>query len=119
MSAPVKFTCPDIDRCIKELKEALEYCNKAWNLVDDNTPPEIEHYLQKAINVLEDYDSRYNNPLEELIDSNSKLRGWGEQLEEQVDSLELENNDLKNTVNKLEQKIDDLETQLMDLQENV
>jgi thiamine kinase-like enzyme len=71
MSAPVKHTCPDIDKLIREVRILLRVARRAQSGEDINLADEIDYYLS-------DFESK----LEELRDSNSKLRDWGEKLEE-------------------------------------
>lgn len=71
MSAPVKHTCPDIDKALKHIKTA-------WNEIkcvveDRQTRNSIEWELDHVIDVLE-----------MMRKSNDELRNWGEGLEEEL-----------------------------------
>lgn len=81
MSAPVKHTCPDIDKVIK------------W--IRDCEGEEIDKYFIKNIVV----------DLEELREANSKLRNWGESLEEELHEAALRIDDLENTIEELKETI--------------
>jgi archaellum component FlaC len=75
MAAPVKHTCPDIDKVIKSINDLLEIAKK-WE--DESYYNEVEYYL---------YD--IPDKLEKLRDSNSSLRDWGEEIEKEL--IELSN----------------------------
>lgn len=91
MAAPVKHTCPDIDRAIKHLKDAK------WELraaIDDNSIIwSIESEIDNAIGYFED-----------LRKSNDELRQWGEELDKELQSA-------GNTIADMEDKISELEKQ--------
>ena len=69
---PVGYTCPDIDRFIKEIDNAKDY-------------------LQDALNIISDFEGQ----LEDLRSDNDALRNWGHEQEDRADSLELELEELK------------------------
>lgn len=82
MPAPIKHTCPDIDRCIKMLKSIASTAKdgmKHTDAADDN--------YQRFKDCEWDIDDIIGN-LEELRKSNHALRQWGEELEENAKSLE-------------------------------
>jgi len=103
MSAPVKHTCPDIDKIISQVKSAVKELENAKKLLTHEKIADADYSIDYAIREIEDlcdsgYYGRINNPLEELRRSNSSLREWGEELE--------------NENEKLSKKIEELETEL-------
>ena len=86
MSAPVENTCPDIDRAIEHLKAALSEIKDV--IEDKQTFNSIEYEIDAAIDYFED-----------LRSSNDKLRSWGQDLEDELQSAGEE-------INSLEQKIE-------------
>lgn len=73
MGAPIKHTCPDIDRAIKHFKTAI--WEARCNIDDKQTFNSIEWELEQAIGYFED-----------LRKSNAALRDWGEGLENNLES---------------------------------
>ena len=69
MAAPVKNTCPDINRAIKRLETIKEHMN--------DMVKSIEYEL-----------SEIEDGLEELRSDNSALRDWGTENESRVKELE-------------------------------
>ena len=90
MSAPVKHTCPNIDRMIKHLKEAVRSAEHGKR---DFKGEDSYSYFD---NILDEIDG-LESDLENLRSDNDALRKWGHDLEKQVDSLE---NDLENCIQK-------------------
>lgn len=101
MAAPVKNTCPDIDRVIKNLRQiqnaAKDGMKKFKNENDDAYElfKDCEWDIDDIIGELED-----------LRKSNSSLREWGESLTDELESS-------ANYINELEQKIEKLENNLV------
>lgn len=83
MSAPVKYTCPDIDKIIADITEVV----KEVQYTDNDEREALEAKLNFVDN-LDKYTGRWYNPLEELRASNSGLREWGEEQEVRADDLE-------------------------------
>lgn len=82
MSAPIKNTCPDIDNLISRLKTALKCAERGLKENEKGSDAyalfyEIENELWGA-----------EGALEELREANSALRQYGEEMEEEKDSLE-------------------------------
>lgn len=92
MSAPVKHTCPDIDKMIKRAKEGLKSLEWALKLeyLDD-----IKSAIRDAINEVEDIEGM----AEDLRSSNDSLREWGKDCEKTIDELEAKIWDFENEVN--------------------
>jgi len=77
MAAPVKHTCPDIDKYIKYIKMCICKERDIKNMTEEE---------------LKDTCSAMNNQLEECIDyleqlrsSNGELRDWGEGLDKELE----------------------------------
>lgn len=93
--APIKHTCPDIDKCIKWLKAAQSLIGDTVNNLDiiinndeisDDTYQSLcfaKQNLEEAFNLID-----FEGMLEDLRDSNSTLRDWGYQLLDELEELE-------------------------------
>jgi thiamine kinase-like enzyme len=82
MSAPIKYTCPDIDKYIKWIKMALTKPRDLQKLNERDlfdAAEQMANELESCIDYLED-----------LRKSNGALRDWGEELEKRVEELENE-----------------------------
>ncbi len=91
MSAPVKNTCPDIDRYIKNIKYSIVKDRDLRNMKEkDLFDAAIE--MSSELNNCMDY-------LEELRSSNSALRDWGEGLDKEVEES-------ANYIAELEEKLE-------------
>ncbi len=75
MSAPIKHTCPDIDRALKHLKDAWREIKDS--VEDKRTRDNIEWELDMVESILED-----------LRKDNGALRDWGHDLEKRNGELE-------------------------------
>lgn len=73
MSAPIKHTCPDIDKALKYLKSARQ---QLANNLDDTDIRWINGDLDSVESILED-----------LRSSNDSLRSWGHDLEKEIEEL--------------------------------
>lgn len=91
MSAPIKNTCPDIDKAIRCLKVAMDEIRDA--IEDRRTVRSIEMEIDSAIGYFED-----------LRSANDALRNWGKEMEDEVENS-------ANYINELENKIESLEKQ--------
>ena len=87
MGAPIKHTCPDIDKVIKRLNELRVNVN--------DTIKKIESSLDDMLNEIDGELSHVEDSLEELRSDNSALRDWGYQSEGKVNELEERVSDLK------------------------
>lgn len=82
MPAPVGHTCPDIDRVIKHINNALKIANDGMKMREKESDDwSMYDEIDSELGGLE-------SDLEGLRESNSKLREWGEEAEELIESLE-------------------------------
>ena len=94
MSAPVNYTCPDIDAILRSLEELLN-ASKEWG---EDVQLDVESYLRNI-----PYE------LEKLRDSNSTLRDWGETLERELDTNRNELGKLMDEYSNLKDKMERME----------
>ena len=97
MGLDFKWTCPKIDKKIKEL--------------DD----EFEDSKQNASKIFDDLQKIINNKIEELRSLNSEMR---EKADSQIDALEKQNQELTERIEELEQKNSLLESEIEELKNN-
>lgn len=97
--APVRHTCPDIDRCIKWIKSAMQCVELAIEEIetvegrlDEDSLSETSDNISKAKGLLGEAlrEMDIDRELEELRNSNSELRDWGHQLAAEIEELERE-----------------------------
>jgi len=84
--APVKHTCPDIDKLIK----LLEDFEKSYK---DHEDSDLKYSIYNLV-------WEVSNGLEDLRKSNSLLRDWGEDLCTEIDSLENYTSELESKINQ-------------------
>ena len=96
MAAPVKNTCPDIDKYIRWIKMALveERYLKGYN---------EREVFDAAVSMANELESCIGY-LEDLRSSNDSLRCWGECLEEELHDAGQQINDLENHLEELKEK---------------
>lgn len=90
MAAPIKHTCPDIDKYIKYIKMVIckDRYLKNMNEIDlYDTALAMNSELENCIGYLE-----------ELRSSNDELRKWGEELDNQLEDAANRINELENIV---------------------
>jgi len=83
MAAPVRHTCPDIDKAIDKIKSVyriIKYASKLEEVTE----------LKDTIDEIESELWNFDDILEDLRSDNSKLRDWGHELEGRVEDLETE-----------------------------
>ena len=83
MSAPVKNTCPDIDKSIKWIKSAIRTAEYGMKNCEKSSD-EYDNY-RSIISDIEDCEGM----MEDLRNSNDELRQWGKQMEEEAESLQV------------------------------
>lgn len=97
MGAPVKNTCPDIDKVINHLKAAIRAA-----IDGRKAHPEADDYFWDILYNIEDLEGR----MEDLRKDNAALRDWGHDLDKELE-------DAANQINDLENKIEDLKSELI------
>ena len=95
MAAPVKHTCPDIDKYIKSIKQAI-YRDRDLKNMDEKELYEAASSMGSELECCIDY-------LEDLRKSNGELREWGEELDKEL-------RDAADEIYNLEQKIEELQS---------
>ncbi|KAA6342897.1 hypothetical protein EZS27_009357 [termite gut metagenome] len=91
MSAPVKHTCPDIDKLIEKVREVLKL---KPDLSSEEIISEINYHLWG-----------FEDKLNELRYSNDELRKWGEGLEDELKESEAKIEALEARIEELEEMI--------------
>lgn len=84
MPAPVKHTCPDIDKAIKQIKSALKAA------IDGKRGSVKGEDAWDCFDTIEDELWGLESQLEDLRKDNDYLRSWGHDLEKEVSNLEEE-----------------------------
>lgn len=98
MSAPIRYTCPDIDKVIEHIGDALIYISEARDDVDGcNVLSEVFGKLDNAVDKLVDLEDE----MEKLRKANDTLRSWGEEQEAQCEEYETEIATLKEEIESL------------------
>ena len=83
MAAPVRHTCPNIDKTIKRLGTIRDHMEEMVNHMNN-----MVKWVEKELNDIE-YE------LEELRSDNGALRDWGTEQEDRVKLLEMEIGELE------------------------
>ena len=91
---PVKFTCPLIDKCIEQIKAVI---NNSVDVSYSRDVDTMEEWISDTVWLMD----KIIETLEELRDSNSKLRDWGSNEASRVDELELKIEELENKIYEL------------------
>lgn len=82
MPAPVKHTCPDIDKAIKKVAAALKIASAGRKSHDKGTD-DYDNY-----DAIEDCLMYLEGDLEDLRSANDALRTWGTDMEKERDNFE-------------------------------
>ena len=101
---PIKYTCPDIDSVIEWIDSAMKSCDSKSDLENytyEERIDDVKYYLRGCF-----------DKLEELRSSNSTLRDWGNDINNELEEVEKERDEALNKVSNLEDEIEDLKTQL-------
>lgn len=99
---PIKNTCPTIDKCIEDIKRAIEKSVDASYSRDTDT---MESWIEDTVWLL----GEIMDVLEELRNNNATLREWGCSEAHYVDELEEKIEKLENEIEKLENELEYLE----------
>lgn len=113
MSAPVKHTCPDIDKVIGRIQSALNAADKGKDITERKTP---EWYLFDEIT---DHLYRMEDSLEELRTANGALRDWGYDLEREIKEAENNQANTEKELQKAESDRRDLELEIADFKKEL
>jgi len=100
MSAPIGYTCGDIDDAMKAINVVIRKLNEQVSKIEETisevedddlhtTLTDIRNEVENAIDIL------YDTGLEDLRKQNDTLRKWGESLESEVDDLKCKVEDLE------------------------
>lgn len=119
MSAPVRYTCGEIDSIIADTKEIVKFAEAIEELVR-NPPSEeeldtIRNYCTDIINLAWYKDSE----MEDIRSANSELRDYGEEEESRAEDLENECAVLEERIRDLENENEELSNQNQELQERI
>lgn len=107
-NAPIKNTCPDIDKVVSAVKTIQRLCKL------DGTETE-----EDLVNIISDIESEIfgqDGAMEELRDANSRLRDWGNSEHERANESEEEAYSLRKEITNLEEEKTDLEKNLANLE---
>lgn len=86
-SAPVRHTCPDIDKCIKWINEAQKSIYWAINQIESiETDADVSSIIDELASAANQID--FEGVLEQLRNSNSELRDWGTELAKHIETFE-------------------------------
>jgi chromosome segregation ATPase len=118
MPAPVGFTCPIIDRAIKDLDRASRQLNTVDLDFDELSPSKLKELLAEARDWIDEAISS-SGVLEEIRDANARLRQWGEEQEHRAEYAEREREDLESRVGNLENELEDVSSELDDVRQEV
>lgn len=97
MSAPVKHTCPDINKAIKRIRAALRTSENGMKQFKGEDSYDYFKDIESDLDGLE-YE------LEDLRSDNKSLREWGEGLTNELETAAEEINSLENRLEECSQK---------------
>ena len=101
MSAPIGNTCPDVNRAIKNVEDIRNNLNYILNHEDAATLAEFRGSIEDV-----EYDLRQTiDSFEELRKSNSTLREWGIEMEEEAETLKVQYDELQEKYDLLERRL--------------
>jgi predicted nuclease with TOPRIM domain len=93
MASPIKHTCPEIDKYIKCIKQAI-YKDRDLKNMDEkdlyDAASDMSSELENCIEYLED-----------LRKSNACLREWGEELDKELQDAATEMDNMEQKINNL------------------
>lgn len=82
MSAPVRHTCPNIDKAIQLLNDGIKELKFIYENAEDDS--DFETSAKEGIASLSGIESM----LEDLRSDNDALRNWGDKCESRISELE-------------------------------
>lgn len=103
---PIGHTCPDIDVIVNCAKEIQSICK---------SPDDDDHEYNYRF--ISDLTSDIISQIEDLRYSNSTLRDWGNEINDELEDVETERDNLRGTIQNLEGDINDLKHEIKELQE--
>lgn len=95
MSAPVRHTCPYINKLIKKANDPIKWLSDALKMDDIDA---IKSIIEDAIYEIEDIEGM----AEDLRSDNDSLRTWGHDCESRISELECINSLLESEISSLE-----------------
>jgi chromosome segregation ATPase len=122
MSAPEKYTCRKIDEVISTIKMVNTCLKDAIRHLEYGETDEAVSECEMAIQELASFVPKHSwesTPLEELRSSNSNLRNWGEEQEEEVSRKEEEISELQEKIESLEWDLKEANARITDLESKI
>lgn len=113
MSAPVRHTCPDIDKVINGIQQAINNADKGKDICEKKSDEWL--YFEEIIDSL----YRMTDILEELRTSNGSLRDWGHELEKEVSEAQNNEANIQHELENAKSQIQNLECDNMDLKREI
>ena len=103
---PIGHTCPDIDVIVGKAKEIQSICK---------SPENDDHELNYRW--ILDLTSDIISQIEDLMSSNSTLRDWAHDINDELEDAEAEGDKLQQKIEELEEEISNLNYQIKELEE--
>lgn len=110
---PVRHTCPDINRMISTITDIVNEMN---DCDDRYTNDDLLTFMRSWSSDLESIGVGKWCDLEDLRNSNSALRDWGNEMYDDAELLEAERDDYECKCCSLESKINELENEIYNLE---
>lgn len=106
MAAPVKHTCPEIDKYIRSIKDVMVRNDRTLMQMSEDDIRDTAIQMNNELHDCIEY-------LESLRQSNEELRNWGEELDGNLSSAAEEINELSERLDAAEKRVHDLEYELI------
>ena len=103
---PIGHACPDIDDIVEKAKEIQSMCKSPE---DDDHEFNYRCILYLTLDII--------SQIEDLRSSNSTLREWGNEINDELEEAEAENDKLHQKIEELVEDIIDLNYQINELEE--
>lgn len=101
MSAPIGNTCPDVNRAIKNVEDIRKNLSYVLKYDDSTTLAEFKGILEDV-----EYDLRQTtDSFEDLRKSNSTLREWGIEMEQEAETLKVQYDELQEKYDLMERRL--------------